>query len=169
MNILSNNWSNFFHLFFVICYLWLWLFCMHLVSDRIISLDVFFTLYCLYYFLTLIMTVSHELFSLQSLWKSLDLQRTINRMLIKTHIIKVLYVIDESTIKMTLIFCLICTFVQIKVKQWELPETSAISSFHNDIACLMKAIISSDTSSIFLSGPCIEILSLYNLTRISHK
>jgi len=90
---------------------------MHLVSDRIISLDVFFTLYCLYYFLTLIMTVSHELFSLQSLWKSLDLQRTINRMLIKTHIIKVLYVIDESTIKMTLIFCLICTFVQIKVKQ----------------------------------------------------
>jgi len=28
-----------------------------------------------------------------------------------------IYVIDESAIKTTLVFCLICSFVQIKVKQ----------------------------------------------------
>jgi len=74
-------------------------------------------------------------------------------------------VIDENT---TLVFCFICTFVQIKVKHWELIDTLVISSFHNN-SFLMNTAILSDTSSIFLSGPCIEIMILFNLAKISHK
>ena len=88
-----------------------------------------------------------------------------NKMLIKTHIIKV-YIIDESTIKKTLIFCLICTFVQTKVKHCELPDTFVTSSFYID-SFLMNATILSDTSSISLSDPCIGILSLFNLAKTS--
>jgi len=60
-----------------------------------------------------------------------------------------------------MIFHLIYTFVQIKVKHRTFGFACYI--FHND-SFLMKTVILSDASSIFLSGPCIETLSLFNLT-----
>jgi len=57
-------------------------------------------------------------FLLRRLWNSfLDLRHTSKKMLIKRHIINFyrLYIIDENTMKMTLIFGLICIFVQIKI------------------------------------------------------
>ena len=123
-------------------------------SSKNIDLQFISLLYLRYnwqYFLLWYMPVVLKLFSLQCLWKSLlNLRHTRNKTLIKIHIVKVfcMYTIDESMKKTILIFCLTCTFVQIKVKHWELSDT--LSSFHNQSSLTNTAILSDASKHIFM-------------------